>query len=112
MAVVLVKNSVSEAERKMASEDYGEYVKVVVDLSTGVTVIGGEWHADGEKKLLAQGSRQDDLWNGGVDLQSGRVETIALSILGRVWGMIAKRFLILKEERNLSKLLRRSFAYE
>ena len=39
-------------------------VKFVADVSKGCLAIGGELHADAEALLLAQGSRQSDLWGG------------------------------------------------
>jgi len=45
---------------------YGDMAKVVVDLSRKSMTIGGNLHADGEALLLAQGSRQEDLWGANV----------------------------------------------
>jgi hypothetical protein len=48
--------------RAMAAGRFGELVKAVVDIATGVMAIDGELHADEEALLLEQGSRQTDLW--------------------------------------------------
>jgi len=37
-------------------------VKIVVDVKRDVIAIGGALHADGEKVLLENGSRERDLW--------------------------------------------------
>ena len=65
-------------ELNRAKEEFGDYVKVVVDLLTGRYSLGGQLHADGEKMLLENGSKQLDLWGGGVDLLTGGVEANAL----------------------------------
>lgn len=78
MAVVLIKNKVTPADLAKAKEDYGEYVKVVVDLETGMLTIGGQWHADGEEILLEVGSKQSNLWGGGVDLKTGKIDYTAM----------------------------------
>lgn len=52
--------------RRVAAAGFGDFVKAVVDIKKGVMAIGGEMHADGESALLADGSRQDDLW--GINL--------------------------------------------
>ncbi len=39
-------------------------VKFVADISQERLAVGGELHADAEAMLLAQGSRQSDLWGG------------------------------------------------
>lgn len=48
--------------KEMAQAMFGNMVKAVVDVEKGVMVVGGELHADEEGRLLAQGSRQGDLW--------------------------------------------------
>jgi hypothetical protein len=45
---------------------FGELVKVVVDVGSGIMAIGGELHADEEARLLGTGSLQSDLW--GINL--------------------------------------------
>lgn len=62
-------------ELLVAAEDYdGLYVKVVVDVVTGAMAVGGEWHADGEKELLRLGSKQANLWGGGVRLANMQID--------------------------------------
>jgi len=45
-------------------------VKYVVDIERKVAAVGGELHADAEEVLLADGSRQSDLW--GANYYPGR----------------------------------------
>lgn len=78
--VILVSDKVAEEQIKLAAEDYfGEYVKIVVDIESGAMTIGGEWHADGEKFLLANGCHQKNLWGGGLDLKSNQVNYSAMT---------------------------------
>ncbi len=56
--------------RRMAAEQFGDFVKVVVDVERGVMAIGGELHADEEALLLQHGARQADLW--GINLYPDR----------------------------------------
>lgn len=35
---------------------------------------GGEKHVDGEQLLLKDGSRQEDLWGAGLDLETGEMD--------------------------------------
>lgn len=78
MGIVVIQDKVTKSDIKVASEEYGDYIKVVVDIKTGVMAIGGEWHADAEKELIKLGSKQEDIWGGGIDTMSNTVETIAL----------------------------------
>jgi len=59
----IIERSITLDELKtMAGNRFGELVKAVVDVATGVMAIDGELHADEEALLLEQGSRQADLW--------------------------------------------------
>jgi hypothetical protein len=59
-----------EAIRRAAQEQFGDFVKAVVDVRQGVMAIGGELHADEEALLLQEGARQADLW--GINLYPAR----------------------------------------
>jgi hypothetical protein len=56
--------------RRMAGQQFGDFVKAVVDVERGVMAIGGELHADEEALLLQDGARRGDLW--GINLYPGR----------------------------------------
>lgn len=50
----------------MAENRFGNLVKAVVDLEKNLLVVDAEMHADEEQFLLANGSKQMDLW--GINL--------------------------------------------
>ena len=52
--------------KKMSSRMFGGLVKAVVDIKRKKMVVDGAMHADEEKYLLDNGSKQDDLW--GINL--------------------------------------------
>ena len=52
--------------RALAHGRFGDMVKGVVDLARGVLLLDADMHADQEADLLAEGSRQADLW--GINL--------------------------------------------
>ncbi|MDP3900098.1 MAG: DUF5674 family protein [bacterium] len=63
MEIKIVKAQISLAEvKKMAAESFGDMVKAVVDIEKEIMAVGGEMHADAEALLLADGSKQSDLW--------------------------------------------------
>jgi len=63
----IVKKSISLSELKeMSNRMFGGMVKAVVDVKKNIMVVDAEMHADEEKILLEQGSKQDDLW--GINL--------------------------------------------
>jgi hypothetical protein len=59
-----------EAIRRAAQEQFGDFVKAVVDVRQELMAIGGELHADEEALLLQHGSLQTDLW--GINLYPAR----------------------------------------
>ena len=59
--------------RQLAETRFGDMVKAVVDLERGVMLLDADLHADQEAELLADGSRQRDLW--GINLYPDLDET-------------------------------------
>ena len=59
-----------EALRRLAQEQFGDFVKAVVDVHQGLMAIGGELHADEEALLIEQGARPVDLW--GINIYPDR----------------------------------------
>lgn len=52
--------------RALAHGRFGDMIKGVVDLARGILLLDADMHADQEADLLADGSRQADLW--GINL--------------------------------------------
>ena len=52
------------------SELFEVYIKTVIDVKRKMCSAGCNRHFDSEKILLAQGSKQENLWGGGVDLET------------------------------------------
>jgi hypothetical protein len=50
----------------IASEQFGDMVKAVVDVERKIMALGGELHSDEEASLLDDGSSQRNLW--GINL--------------------------------------------
>lgn len=65
MKVIQDKISLDEL-KDMAKNMYGNLVKAVVDVEKEVMAVDAELHADEEKILLEQGSKQANLW--GINL--------------------------------------------
>lgn len=65
--IKIFKSSFAKAElNRIAKQQFGNFVKAVVDVEREIMAIGGELHADEEAILLEDGSRQEDLW--GINL--------------------------------------------
>jgi len=70
----LVTSKISEEDLKKAAEDLEGYIKVVVDIKQEILTAGGLRHVEGEEILLQNGSRQENLWGGGLDLETGEID--------------------------------------
>lgn len=63
MTIRIIKDPIFKKElADIAKNQFGDFVKAVVDIEKEIMTIGGELHADEEALLLEQGSRQENLW--------------------------------------------------
>ena len=60
----------SKEEIEKLKELFDVYIKTVIDVKRKICSAGCDRHYDSEKILLEQGSKQEDLWGGGIDLET------------------------------------------
>ena len=72
--LLIVTSKISEEDLKRAAEDLEGYIKVVVDIEKEILTAGGLRHVEGEEMLLQNGSGQDNVWGGGLDLETGEID--------------------------------------
>ena len=72
--LLIIRNKVDAETLKRVAEDLKGYIKVVVDVRRGILSAGGSKHVDGEQLLLKDGSRQEDLWGAGLDLETNEMD--------------------------------------
>lgn len=70
----ILTQKASPDQIKEIAEDLNGYVKFVVDIKREIISAGGEMHVDGEQLLIKNGSKQEDLWGGGLDLESAEID--------------------------------------
>lgn len=66
----VIKQKITPSQLKEVSQELDQYVKFVVDLEKKILAAGGKMHADCERELLKLGSKQENLWGGGWDLET------------------------------------------
>ena len=77
MSIQIITNPIPKKElEKIAQDQFGDWVKAVVDVERNVMAIGGDLHADEEAVLLQDGSRQENLWGINLWLDKGADEWI------------------------------------
>ncbi|MCC6758581.1 MAG: hypothetical protein IT395_03020 [Candidatus Omnitrophica bacterium] len=72
--LIIIRSKINSETLKQAAEDLKGYVKVVVDVRRRILSAGGEKHVDGEQLLLKDGSKQEDLWGAGLDLETDEMD--------------------------------------
>lgn len=80
--IVIVHTRIAPSElARLTGAFFENMVKYVVDVERRVAAVGGELHADAEQLLLADGSRQTDLWGANYYPGTGREECIEYTSL-------------------------------
>lgn len=69
---MIISTSVPYTQQQIESlkEQFDVYIKTVIDIHQKVCIAGMDRHFEGEALLLKAGSKQSDLWGGGIDLDS------------------------------------------
>ena len=72
--LTIIRSKLDSETLKQVAEDLKGYIKVVVDVRRKILSAGGEKHVDGEQLLLKDGSKQEDLWGAGLDLETNEMD--------------------------------------
>lgn len=72
--MLILTTKASAEEKKLVSEHFQGYVKVVVDIEKEILCAGADRHVDEEQELLVNGSKQSNLWGGGIDIETGEID--------------------------------------
>ncbi len=57
-------------EIEKLKEEFDVYIKTVIDIEKKICSAGCSRHFESEKILLDKGSLQDNIWGGGIDLET------------------------------------------
>lgn len=60
----------TKEEIEKLKEQFDLYIKTVIDINKKICSAGTDRHFEGEQILLKEGSKQSDLWGGGIDLET------------------------------------------
>jgi|SRR3989338_685525 len=97
--LLLVEEKLDDEFLLKVAEDFKGYIKFVVDIKQEILAAGGLKHVDGEQILLKNGSSQEDLWGGGLDLETNEVDFDSMINLRPSQGN-ASREVLSEEVRN------------
>jgi hypothetical protein len=62
------------AEMEKLQEQFEIYIKTVIDVEQAICSAGMDRHFEGEQILLERGSRQSDIWGGGINLETKEID--------------------------------------
>ena len=66
--ILIVRQRITRRELvTIATAQFGDMVKAVVDVARNVMAVGGDLHADEESTLIDDGSRQSEVWGINLD---------------------------------------------
>ena len=69
--MIITKSAPFSAEEiEKTKEEFKVYIKTVIDINKKTCSAGCNRHFESEKTLLDLGSKQSDLWGGGIDLET------------------------------------------
>ncbi|KKR77286.1 MAG: hypothetical protein UU19_C0014G0003 [Candidatus Curtissbacteria bacterium GW2011_GWD1_40_8] len=106
MILILLKKATDEEVKKVA-QDLDGYIKFVVNIKQEILAAGGKLHSDGEKLLLGQGSRQEDLGGGGLDLETDEIDFDSMINLRPGQGNPSREVLSAEIRKKIEGIVRR-----
>src|SRR3989344_229259 len=68
--IVTKSEPFTKEEIEQAKEHFEVYIKTVIDLEQKVCSAGASRHFESEQILLEQGSKQSNVWGGGIDMET------------------------------------------
>lgn len=73
-AFMIIRIRATKSEIEELAKHFKGYIKVVADIDRQILAGGSDRHADDEKALLEDGSKQENLWGGGLDLETKEID--------------------------------------
>ncbi len=68
--IITKKEPFIKEELEKLKEQFDTYIKTVIDVKRKICSAGANRHFESEKILLKKGSKQKDLWGGGIDTET------------------------------------------
>lgn len=64
----------TKKEIELLKEQFDSYIKTVIDIEKNICSAGADRHFESERILLDQGSRQSNIWGGGIDIDTKDID--------------------------------------
>jgi len=79
MSIILIKHPPTSLELTQLTSVFSDYIKLVADIKKNILYGGCQLHVDAEQILLKHGSKQENIWGGGVNLKLKKIEITAIA---------------------------------
>ena len=76
--IIIKKEPFTKEEIEKLSDKFASYIKTVIDIEKKICSAGAHLHYENEQTLLKTGSRQSNLWGGGIDLENLIIDNNAM----------------------------------
>lgn len=104
--LLIIRYKADDSILKKVAADLDGYIKVVVDLKRKILTAGGKLHVDAERLLLEDGSKQEDLWGAGIDLQTNEVDFDSMINLRPAQGNTSREVLDKRIRQEIETIIR------
>lgn len=102
---LLLTSRVTTEQIGLAAQDLDGYVKFVVDLKQKIMTIGSARQVQGKELLLNNGSSQQDLWSGGIDLESHQIDYDSMNNIRPTQGNTSREVLSQEIRDQMKKIV-------
>ena len=72
--IITKSDHFTKEEIEKLRELFDVYIKTVIDVEKKICSAGADRHFESEQVLLKDGSKQSDLWGGGIDIQTKTID--------------------------------------
>lgn len=72
--IITKKEPFAPSEIEQLKEVFDTYIKTVIDIDKKICSAGCDRHFESEELLLKSGSKQEDIWGGGIDLETQTID--------------------------------------
>lgn len=72
--IITKSESFTKEEIEKLREQFDTYIKTVIDVEQKICSAGMDRHYESEQILLEQGSKQGDIWGGGIDITTSIID--------------------------------------
>lgn len=99
----------TEEEIEKLREQFDVYIKTVIDVNKKICSAGCDRHFDSEQMLLEQESHQEDLWGGGIDLETKVIDCNSMINIRPIQGNASNEIQDAKMREEFEKLTKYFF---